>query len=128
VLVGVVHVGCFAYARRKFFEAIKITIQPVLADAAFPQIKGLYMAERELWEWLKDKKIGSPAGTPNRRFVSSCELCMLIETAKVNSWNPANYLMKIFQKTAVMKSTDDWGNCFPGTSPYDFSGVTVIDA
>jgi hypothetical protein len=109
VLVWVVHVGCFAYARRKFFEAIKITIQPVLADAAFPQMKGLYMVERELWEWLKDKKIGSPTGASNRRFASSCGLYTLIKTAKANNWNPAKYLTKIFQKAATMKSTSHWG-------------------
>jgi hypothetical protein len=41
-LAGVVHVGCFAHVRRRFFEAMKISTQPGLADAALSQIKGLY--------------------------------------------------------------------------------------
>jgi transposase len=66
-LVGVVHVGCFAHARRRFFEAMKITAQPGLADAALSQIKGLYTVERELRERLKDKKINAEEFTEQRR-------------------------------------------------------------
>jgi transposase len=66
-LVGVVHVGCFAHARRRFFEVTKITTQPGLADAALSQIKGLYTAERELRERLKDKKISVEEFTEQRR-------------------------------------------------------------
>ncbi|MDR1252909.1 MAG: IS66 family transposase [Treponema sp.] len=51
-MVGVVHVGCFAHMGRKFFEAMKITTQPGLADAALSRIKGLYTVERELRERL----------------------------------------------------------------------------
>jgi AraC-like DNA-binding protein len=51
---------------------------------------------------------GSPAGAK-----SSCELYTLIETAKANGWNPLKYLTKVFQKAAVMKPSDDWGQLLP---------------
>jgi hypothetical protein len=45
---------------------------------------------------------GSPSGAQ-----SSCELYTLIETAKANNWDPAQYLTKVFQKAATMDSGDD---------------------
>jgi transposase len=56
-LVGVVHVGCWAHTRRRFFEATKLSSGPGLADAALSQIKGLYTVERELREKLNNKTI-----------------------------------------------------------------------
>jgi transposase len=50
-------VGCFAHARRKFFDAHKISSTPGAAEEALSQIKGLYTAERELREKLESKKI-----------------------------------------------------------------------
>jgi transposase len=66
-LTGVVHVSCFAHTRRRFFEAMKITAQPGLADTALSRIKGLYTVERELRERLKDKKINAEEFTEQRR-------------------------------------------------------------
>jgi transposase len=66
-LAGVIHVGCFAHVRRRFFEAMKITAQPGLADAALSQIKELYTAERELREQLKEQKISAEEFTERRR-------------------------------------------------------------
>jgi hypothetical protein len=118
--------------RRRFFEAMKISVQGGLAEAALSQIQGLYEVERELRGQLTPDNnacergirpfvmgrknwvmSGSPAGASNRRFASSCELYTLIETAKANNWNPFKYLTKIFQKAAAMKSTDDWGQLLP---------------
>jgi transposase len=191
-LAGVVHVGCFAHVRRRFFEAMKISAQPGLADAALSQIKGLYTVERDLREQLRDNrisaggfaeerrkrcvpilqafhawlneragtipestKLGDATGyalrewprlerylddwqlTPDnnacergiRPFVmgrknfvmsgspagarSSCEAYSLTETAKANGWNPFKYLVKIVQKAAVMKPSDDWSQLLP---------------
>ena len=66
-LAGVVHVACFAHVRRRFFEAMKISAQPGLADAALSQIKGLYTVERELREQLHGKKTGADEFAEERR-------------------------------------------------------------
>ena len=66
-LAGVVHVSCFAHVRRRFFEAMKISAQPGLADAALSQIKGLYTVERELREQLQHKKINAGTFAEERR-------------------------------------------------------------
>jgi hypothetical protein len=55
---------------------------------------------------------GSPSGASNQRFASPCK-STLIEKAKTNNWNLAKYLTKIFQKTAIMNSGDDWGPLLP---------------
>jgi transposase len=57
-LIGVIHIGCWAHTRRRFFEASKLSSSPGLADAALSQIKGLYTVEQELREKLKEKKLG----------------------------------------------------------------------
>ncbi|MDR3122807.1 MAG: transposase domain-containing protein [Treponema sp.] len=36
-----------------------------------------------------------------------------METAKANGWNPLKYLTKVFQRAAVMKPSDDWGQILP---------------
>jgi transposase len=70
-LEGVIHVGCFAHVRRRFYEAMKISSQSGLADAALSQIKGLYMAEQELRERLKNHKINTGTFEEERR--NRCE-------------------------------------------------------
>ena len=47
-LVGVIHVGCFAHLRRKFFEVIKAVGKSELAEEAIRYIKGLYEIENAL--------------------------------------------------------------------------------
>jgi hypothetical protein len=49
----------------------------------------------------------------------------MIETAKANGWNPFKYLALILKKAPSMKSADEWGKLLPGTSPCNFSGVSV---
>jgi hypothetical protein len=66
-LPGVVHVGCWAHARRKFFEAMKLATAPGLADAALSQIKGLYTIERDLREKLRDNTISADGFERQRR-------------------------------------------------------------
>jgi transposase len=66
-LLGVVHVGCWAHARRKFFEAMKIATAPGLADAALSQIKGLYTVERDLRKDLRNEKITAEEFEQQRR-------------------------------------------------------------
>jgi transposase len=45
---GIVHAGCFAHARRKFFEASKVSEQAATAKEGMQHIKKLYIIETEL--------------------------------------------------------------------------------
>jgi transposase len=47
---GIKHAGCFAHARRRFFEASKTTKQPQSAEEGIKHIRKLYLLERELRE------------------------------------------------------------------------------
>jgi transposase len=44
----IIHVGCFAHARRKFFEASKVSKKSTTAEAGIKYIKSLYRIEAEL--------------------------------------------------------------------------------
>jgi transposase len=52
----IIHVGCMAHARRKFFEAHKVS-KSKTALLAISKIKGLYTIESALREELKQNKI-----------------------------------------------------------------------
>ena len=188
---GILHVGCFAHTRRKFFEAAKISSQAGTAQQGIGYIKSLYVIEAELRkEYEKDeetekflderklrtkpvleefkiwllrghqevpptlllgKAIGyslsqwdklvryleSPYLTPDnnacenaiRPFVlgrknwlfnkspegadSSCGMYSLIQTAKHNGLNPAQYLTTVFQKAPMACSVEDWKKLLP---------------
>jgi transposase len=45
---GITHVGCWAHARRKFFEAKSIAKKPGAAQQALEQIRSLYAVEQAL--------------------------------------------------------------------------------
>ena len=45
---GITHAGCWAHARRKFFEAKSITKKPGAAQQALEQIRSLYAVEQAL--------------------------------------------------------------------------------
>ena len=47
-LGGITHVGCFAHARRKFFEASKVGGKPESAEEGIKHIRKLYWLEDEL--------------------------------------------------------------------------------
>ena len=47
-LGGIIHVGCFAHARRKFFEASKVAERPESAEEGIKHIRNLYRLEDEL--------------------------------------------------------------------------------
>jgi transposase len=47
-LPGIVHVGCFAHARRKFFEAAKASKESRSAEEGIKHIRNLYTIEQEL--------------------------------------------------------------------------------
>jgi transposase len=47
---NITHVGCFAHARRKFFEASKAGKKPGTAEEAISRIRKLYVLEDELRE------------------------------------------------------------------------------
>jgi len=47
-LPGIIHVGCFAHARRKFFEAAKINKESRSAEEGMKYIRSLYAIENEL--------------------------------------------------------------------------------
>ncbi len=52
-LTGIIQVGCFAHARRKFFEAAKISSKSRSAEEGMKYIRCLYVIENE----LRDKNI-----------------------------------------------------------------------
>jgi len=54
-LPGIIHVGCFAHARRKFFEAAKTSSKSRSAEEGIKYIRILYTIENE----LRDKNMGS---------------------------------------------------------------------
>ena len=45
---GIIHVGCFAHARRKFFEASKVGGKPQSAEEGIKHIRKLYYLEDDL--------------------------------------------------------------------------------
>jgi len=47
-LPGIIHVGCFAHSRRKFFEAAKATKKPQSAEEGIKHIRKLYELEDRL--------------------------------------------------------------------------------
>ena len=47
-LPGIIHVGCFAHSRRKFFEASKATKKPQSAEEGIKHIRKLYELEERL--------------------------------------------------------------------------------
>ena len=67
----IIHVGCFAHARRYFFEAMKISQTPGGAADALAQIKGLYTVEEKLREKLSQKKLSGDEFLQERR--EKCE-------------------------------------------------------
>jgi transposase len=54
-MAGIIQVGCFAHARRKFFEASKISEHGRLADEGLAYIGELYRIEKELREGIEGK-------------------------------------------------------------------------
>jgi transposase len=54
---GIVHVGCFAHARRKFFEASKATKKPQSAEEGMKYIRKLYYIEQEIREQFTDEAL-----------------------------------------------------------------------
>jgi transposase len=52
-LPGIIHVGCFAHARRKFFEASKPPDKPRSAEEGIKHIRKLYEIENRLRDELK---------------------------------------------------------------------------
>jgi transposase len=53
---GIIHAGCMAHVRRRFFEAAKISEQGKLAEQGIGYIKKLYETERKLRAEKEDKK------------------------------------------------------------------------
>ncbi|GHV45780.1 transposase [Spirochaetia bacterium] len=66
-LPGIIHVGCFAHARRYFYEAMKVSQNEGGAEAALAQIKGLYTVEAKLRELLRQQKITPDAFLKQRK-------------------------------------------------------------
>jgi len=53
-MFGIIHVGCFAHARRKFFEASKINKKSLSAEEGMKYIRRLYQKEESLRSKWKD--------------------------------------------------------------------------
>jgi len=51
---GIIHVGCFAHARRKFFEAAKVNKNSKSAQEEIKHIRNLYDIENELRDKFTD--------------------------------------------------------------------------
>jgi transposase len=51
---GIIHVGCFAHARRKFYEASKTNKESLSAQEGIKHIRKLYDIENELREKIKN--------------------------------------------------------------------------
>ena len=56
-LPGIVHVGCFAHARRYFFEASKASKKPQSAEEGVKYIRKLYVIENEMRAQYKDAEL-----------------------------------------------------------------------
>jgi len=56
VLPGIIHVGCFAHARRKFFDASKAVKTPQSAEEGLKYIRKLYEIENKLRDEVTNKK------------------------------------------------------------------------
>ena len=54
---GIIHVGCFAHARRYFFEAAAITKENGTAKEGMEYIRKLYQIEKELRAEIENEKI-----------------------------------------------------------------------
>jgi len=133
---GVVHVGCFAHARRKFFEASAVTKKPGKAEEGLSRIGKAVFYTLGQWDKLI-RYLDSPYLTPDnnvcentiRPFVlgrknwlfsgsprgaeSSCGLYSLIETAKRNGQNPYWYLAYVFEQVPLITSRDKWETLLP---------------
>jgi transposase len=187
----IIQVGCWAHARRKFFDAAKAGKEPKSAQIALTYIRKLYEIEDKLRsQWKEDNKtevfflerkaaaeplladfrswllkrqievpdssllgkaihynlsqwdklvayLESPYLTPDnnacenaiRPFVigrknwlfsqspegadSSAGMFTLIETAKENGHIPFKYLMALFEKAPIAKTSEDWKNLLP---------------
>jgi transposase len=56
-MAGIIHVGCFAHARRKFFEAAKGNKESRSAEEGIKHIRKLYEIENELRKKITDNKM-----------------------------------------------------------------------
>lgn len=184
----IIHVGCMAHARRKFYEASKVSKKAGSAQEAIKYIRKLYVIERKLrdeeldegeflrrrkeeaepvledfkkWldkrsdmvppslklgeairytlnEWPKlirylesyyltpDNNVSERAIRPfvigRRNWLfsgspegaeSSCAMYSLIETAKANGLNPDDYLLKVFERAPLIKTSEEWEGLLP---------------
>jgi transposase len=69
---GIIHVGCFAHARRKFFEAVKINsyrryAECRSAEEGIKHIRNLYAIENELREEMQKKCIDGSTFLSDRK-------------------------------------------------------------
>jgi transposase len=63
----IIHVGCWAHARRKFFEADVVSKEKTSAGHAMTQIAALYNIENELRQKLNENKITPEVFMENRK-------------------------------------------------------------
>jgi len=69
---NIIHVGCFAHLRRKFFEAAKVSGRGAVAKEGIQYIKKLYIIESQLREKYKpeEKDRGEQAEEKREKFSS----------------------------------------------------------
>ncbi len=74
---GIIHVGCFAHARRKFFEAEKENKNSKSAQEGIKHIHKLYDIENELRDKIADN---------NDMFLSERKVCAGPVLEKFKAW------------------------------------------
>jgi transposase len=80
---GIIHAGCFAHARRKFFEASKVSEQSVLAKEGLQYIKQLYIIETKLRQRYEHEADAETEKDRKRKmFTRVRQLC---------TWRPLKY-------------------------------------
>ena len=94
-----------SYTLNEWSELIRYLDSPYLTpdnNASENAIRPFVLGRKN---WLFS---GSPSGAE-----SSCAMYSLIETAKQNGRNPNDYLLSVFEKAPLVKSSEEWKNLLP---------------
>lgn len=93
---GVIHAGCFAHARRRFVEALKVNPQNVFAKEALGYIAGLYDTETKL-----RKQNLEPAVFQSLRNKKCTEILARFRDRLEIAVQPGNTLSPLTEKAAA---------------------------
>ena len=108
----IIHAGCFAHARRKFFEAAKVTEHKTLAEEGIRYIKTLYVIEKKLREkYEREEDTEEEKDRKRKIFLRVRQLCAWRPLKEFKEW-----LLKLNEKVppslllgkAVSYSLSQW--------------------